>query len=141
MTKTQLVILAVLAMGMVAIAMALGNWAQQINPDGIAAHPAGANTEVDANSSAGTGAAEKETVEDPDRASASAEAGEPPRNAFSFGVSMGLLGTGLLYCCIAFGLFIGARSRGRSVGPFVYWVAGLAGLGFVLSYLIDDYFY
>ena len=121
MTKTHILILVALAAGMLVSAIALGNWAAQINPDGIAAHPV-ANTESEP-------------------AAISNSAGEAPRDAFSFGVSMGLLATGLLYCCIAFGLLIRARSQRKAANPFIYWVAGLAGLGFVLSYLVDDYFY
>lgn len=104
-----------LIVGMIAAAMALGNWSAQINPNGITPHPV----------------AEGETATDTN----------VPRDAFSFGVSMGLLGTALLYCCIAFGLFIQAKSNRRAASKFTFWVAGLAALGFALSYLIDDYFY
>jgi hypothetical protein len=115
MSKTQIGIFLFLCAAMVGSAYLLGNWADQLNPEGIAPHPAAeGNTEpVDTST----------------------------RDAFAFGVSMGLLGSALLYCCIAFGLFIQAKSQRKSVGVFVYWVAGLAGLGFALSYLIDDYFY
>lgn len=115
MTRTQLFIFAMLIIGMVAAAMMLGNWSEQINPEGIAPHPV----------------AEGDTAAD----------SNIPRDAFSFGVSMGLLGTALFYCCIAFGLFIHAKSNRQSVSKFTFWVAGLAVLGFALSYLIDDYFY
>lgn len=115
MSKSQSFILALLIIIMAIVAILLGNWSEQINPDGIAPHP----------------------VADGDIA---VEPGEP-RDAFSFGVSMGLLGTALAYCCVAFGLLITAKSNGRSISRFTYWVAGLAGLGFALSYLIDDYFY
>ncbi len=114
MTKTQIFIFAILIAGMIAAALALGNWSEQINPDGIMPHPA----------------AEGETAE-----------ANAPRDAFSFGVSMGLLGTALLYCCIAFGLFIQAKSNRQPISKFTLWVAGLSVLGFALSYLIDDYFY
>ena len=123
MSKVQIIILIVLAVGMVAISMLLGNWAEQLNPDGIAAHP-----EAPVESTATTAESSEQTT-------------DTPRDAFSFGVSMALLASGLLYCCIAFGLLISARSKGQGANPFIYWVAGLAGLGFVLSYLIDDYFY
>ena len=115
MSRTQIVILAAMAVGMLVIAMAMGNWAEQLNPEGIAAHPV----------------ADEKTL----------SSSEPQRDAFSFGVSMGLLGTGLLYSCIAFGLFIQARSKNRAASQFIFWVAGFALLGFALSYLIDDYFY
>jgi len=160
MSKVQIIILIVLAVGMVAISMLLGNWAEQLNPDGIAAHPeapvdstatTAESTEQSAEQSA------EQTAESSNVNADSATAGateqitdatpsgsqttDTPRDAFSFGVSMGLLASGLLYCCIAFGLLISARSKGQGANPFIYWVAGLAGLGFVLSYLIDDYFY
>lgn len=123
MSKVQIIVFIVLAVGMVAMSMLLGNWAEQLNPDGIAAHP---------------DAAVESAVT---TAESSEQTSDAPRDAFSFGVSMGLLASGLLYCCIAFGLLISARSKGQGANPFIYWVAGLAGLGFVLSYLIDDYFY
>lgn len=115
MSKNQSFIVVLLAIVMVVVAMFLGNWSEQINPDGIASHPV----------------VEGDTALDQ----------SAPRDAFSFGISMGLLATALVYCCVAFGLLISAKSKGRGVSRFTYWVAGLAGLGFALSYLIDDYFY
>ena len=112
MTKKHFLIITLLAMGMGAVAIGLGNWAQQINPDGIAEHP-GVESEMDV----------------------------APRNSYYFGMSMGLLGMGLLYCCVAFGLLIYSKSKDRAPGTFVYSVAGLAVLGFALSYIVDDYFY
>ena len=112
MNKQHYLVIAVLAIVMAVVAMGLGNWAEQINPEGIAAHP-GVESE-------------QATV---------------PRNSYYFGMSMGLLGMGLLYCCIAFGLLIHSKSKGRAPGSFVYSVAGLAVTGFALSYLVDDYFY
>lgn len=114
MNKVQITIFVILAAVMVGSAFTLGRWAEQINPDGISAHP------------------NEEGVAD--------SVNQAPRNAFSFGVSMGLLGSGLLYCCIAIGLLIQARSKQAKPDTFIYWIAGLAGLGLVLSYLIDDYF-
>lgn len=115
MITRQGFILAILIMLMVLIAVSLGNWSEQINPNGITPHPAA------------DGQAPIEPIQ--------------PRDAFSFGVSMGLLATALGYCCIAFGLLITARSKGEKASRFTFWIAGLAGLGFALSYLIDDYFY
>lgn len=115
MTKAHIVIFILMITTMIAAAIALGNWSEQLNPDGITPHPA---------------------TNDQSPASAST-----PRDAFSFGVSMGLLGMSLLYCCVAFGMFIQSKTQRRTVGTFTYWVAGLALSGFVLSYLIDDYFY
>jgi len=88
MTKTQTLIIALLAVTMAIIAMALGNWSQQLNPEGIAPHSTQL-TESD----------------DP----LSAEASQP-RNAFYFGASMGLLAGGLIYCVLAFALLIRAKS-------------------------------
>lgn len=115
MTQRQYVILAVLAALMFAIAFALGQWSAGLNPDGIIPH---------APSSEATGALSAE-----------------PRNAFTFGASMGLLATGMLYCMLAAVLLLKAKSRGFPVNKFIYSVAGLAVAGFALSYLIDDYFY
>lgn len=100
--------------------MALGKWAAQINPDGIAAHPV-ASSEL--------------------AADANTDSNETPHDAFSFGVSMGLLASGLLYCCIAFGLLIHARAKQHAASTYIYWMGGCAALGFVLSYLVNDYFY
>ncbi|MFK7995937.1 MAG: hypothetical protein AB8B87_17505 [Granulosicoccus sp.] len=115
MSNTQKIFLAVLAVIMIAVAMALGNWSERINPDGIEPHPVAAG----------------ETAIEP----------VTPRDAYSFGISIGLLATALAYCCLAFGLLIQAKSKGRPASRFTYWVAGLAGVGFALSYLLDDYFY
>ena len=115
MSKRQILIIATLAIIMTAVAMLMGNWSEQINPDGIASHPA---TDGDVGTLDNT-----------------------PRDAYSFGLSIGLLATALAYCCAAFGLMINAKSKGRSVSRFTYWVAGLAALGFSLSYIVDDYFY
>ncbi|MFK7858679.1 MAG: hypothetical protein AB8B64_07660 [Granulosicoccus sp.] len=115
MSKTQSIILVALIVLMGSVAIMLGNLSEQINPDGIAPHPL----------------AEGETA---------VESGKS-RDAFMFGVSMGLLGCALAYCCVALGLLISARSKGAGISRFTYWIAGLAGLGFALSYLIDDYFY
>ena len=106
---------------MFAAATLLGNWSASINPDGIAPHPVAADA-----------IAAENTPETPTE----------PRNAYWFGVSIGLLGTSLLYCCVAMGLLIQGRSAGRkSAHNTVYWIAGLAAIGFILSYLVDDYFY
>lgn len=114
MSLKQIITLAILATLMVLAAIGMGRWSEQINPEGIAVH-----SEVQAEAEADTG----------------------PRDAFSFGVSLGLLAMALLYCCLAIGLLIRAKSKGKPADSFIYWVAGFAGLGFALSYLIDDYFY
>ena len=123
MTSKQIIILAILASIMALVAVGMGRWSEQINPDGIAQHPAVQSEDATAN--VDTDAAPQ----------------TEPRDAFSFGVSLGLLAMALLYCCGAIGLLIHARSKGKPANVFIYWVAGLAGLGFALSYLIDDYFY
>lgn len=112
MSKGRYYLLALLAVVMGLVAWGVGNWAVQVSPDGIAEHP-GLESEPTAT----------------------------PRNSFYFGVSTGLLAMGLLYCCLAIGLLIHAKVKGRGVGAFVYSVVGLAVLGFALSYLVDDYFY
>lgn len=115
MTTVQKILVVLMLLAMAAAAMLVGNWSASINPDGIAAHPAA------------EGQAPQTEIQ--------------PRDAFSFGASMGLLGMSLLYCCAAFALFIRAKSRQRTTSTFTYWIAGLAIAGFILSYLIDDYFY
>ncbi len=120
-TKRQTLLLVVLVTIMLAVATQLGNWAESINPDGIAPHPV---------------AEGEKPVENLQQTSTE------PRNAYWFGVSIGLLGTSLLYCCLAMGLLIqGRTSAEKSANKMVYWIGGLAALGFVLSYLVDDYFY
>lgn len=113
MTSKELIILAVLATVMLAAATTLGNWSATINPDGILPHQNEANGVQNAQ----------------------------PRDAYWFGASIGLLGTSLLYCCIAMGLLILARTKKKPVSQIAYWIAGLAASGFILSYLVDDYFY
>jgi len=114
MSRTQIIILVILAVIMAIAAFAMGNWSEQINPGGIIENtePAQEQSQVSA-----------------------------PRDAFSFGASLGLLGTALLYCCIAMGLLIQAKTKGRPASVFIYSVAGLAVAGFALSYIVDDYFY
>ena len=119
MSSKQIIILAILAILMVLVAIGMGRWSEQVNPDGIAMNPVSETGEVAVDNDTDT----------------------EPRDAYTFGVSLGLLGTGFLYCCIAIGLLIHARSKGKPASKFIYWVAGFAGLGFALSYLVDDYFY
>lgn len=106
---------------MLLVANGLGRWSASLNPDGIQPHPVAAS---DVNDAADSRAAQGQ-----------------PRNAYTFGASLGLLGTSLLYCLLAFGLLIQKKSRALPANTFIYCVAGIAGLGFVFSYLVDDYFY
>lgn len=122
MSKHQYFILALLLLGMCVISYAVGNWAQTLNPDGI--------QDVAATAASETG---NDGLPNP--------ATDVPRNAFSFGASIGLLATGLLYCLIAFGLLIRAKTKMQTAGVFTYCVAGMAVTAFVLSYVVDDYFY
>lgn len=128
MTNTQTSIIAVLTVLMFAAAFGLGRWAEYINPDGIKAFPVA----VDAPST--TPPANDASVND-------RQDGDPPRNAFYFGASMGLLAMALIYATVVMGLLIRARSIGRKPDKFVFWLASLAGSGLLLSYLVDDYFY
>ena len=111
-------IFALLAAFMVLAAVAMGNWSKQINPNGIAQTP---------------------VAQVPDIPDTSAHSSET-RDAFSFGASLDLLAMALLYCCIAFGLPIQAKSKRRPANRFIYRFAGLALVGFALSYFVDDYF-
>ena len=120
MTKKEYVIVIALIVLMALAANGLGRWSSSLNPDGIQPHPVPGSEVVD-----NTETTKKST----------------PRNAFTFGASLGLLGMSLLYCLIGAGLLIRKKSRGLPVSKFIYCVAGIAGLGFALSYLMDDYFY
>jgi len=123
MTKTQVTILFLLVLVMITAAIGLGRWSEQLNPDGIMPHP----TSTESGVSASTDSANSQEA--------------APRDAFSFGASMGLLGCALLYFCIAVGLIIQTKSQRRKIGTFTFSIAGLAGFSFVLSYLIDDLFF
>lgn len=121
MTKNEYVIITALIVFMVIAANGLGRWSASLNPDGIQPHPI-ASSEVKDPADSGVRQSE-------------------PRNAYTFGAALGLLGTSLLYCLLAFGLLIRKKSQALPVNTFIYCVAGIAGLGFVFSYLVDDYFY
>ncbi|ASJ75356.1 hypothetical protein [Granulosicoccus antarcticus] len=127
MTHRQYLTLAVLVALMMAIAIGLGQWSANLNPDGIIPHTPIAEVAPSAESNEAADVVE----------SVPAEA----RSAFTFGASMGLLATGMLYCMLAAVLLLKAKSRGFPASKFIYSVAGLAVAGFALSYLIDDYFY
>lgn len=135
MTLLQTVVLAVLAVAMLAAALILGSWSVQVNPDGIQAHPPADQSNTAEQLPTGQVGAEESATED------TGIGEDTPRDAFSFGMSMGLLGMSLMYCCIALGLFIQTRAQKKEVGMFTICVAGLAGIGFVLSYVVDGYFY
>ncbi len=115
MTRRQYLILAFLVALMALTAYSLGQWSVSLNPDGIVPHAPATETAADT------------SVE--------------PRNAFTFGASIGLLGVGLLYGMLAAVFLLRAKTRGLPAGPFIYSIAGLAAAGFALSYLVDDYFY
>lgn len=111
MTKNEYAIIVALIVFMALAANGMGRWSASLNPGGIQTHT------------------ETTSVE------------STPRNAFTFGASLGLLGVSLLYCLIGVGLLIRKKSKGLPASKFIYYVAGIAGLGFALSYLVDDYFY
>lgn len=153
MTSRQSIILALMIVFMAAAAIGLGQWAEQVNPDGILIQAPAEKTDIgqvsgSTNTPDTTGVSD--TTAAPD-AAAIAEAGDSAvtetvavterRDAFQFGASLGLLGVGLLYCMIAAGLWLQGKSSGKPAGTFIYLVAGLAVIGLVLSYVIDDYFY
>jgi hypothetical protein len=121
MTKNEYVIIIALTVFMALAANGLGRWSSSLNPDGIQPHPLPSSEFVDI-----TETTSQESI---------------PRNAFTFGASLGLLGVSLLYCLVAAGLLIRRKSRGLPASNIIYCVAGIAGFGFALSYLVDDYFY
>ena len=93
----KIAILLLMAGLMAGMAYWMGHWAEQINPGGIIMYPS-AGVEVD--STDDNASAVKETKSASPTLCETSSAS--PRNAFLFGASMGLLGTGLLYCCLLY---------------------------------------
>ena len=125
---------------MILAAFGFGRWAESVNPDGISTAELTADT-TEANAEVGT----EETTD-----GANENLNQPPtnttpnvdsRDAFNFGASIGLLAAALLYGTFAIALLIRAKSTNRAPDPLTFWIAGLAGLGLALSYLVDDFFY
>lgn len=130
MTQRQTITLVLMALLMILAAVALGQWAERLNPEGLITHTP-TTTAPDASASEARGALQEPTREDKPDA----------RSAFRFGASMGLLAMGLLYCVIAAGLLLQRRANGLAANRFIVAMTVLAISGFALSYLIEDYFY
>lgn len=113
MTTLNWSIVIALTVLMIAAAIGVGRWAEAVNPEGIT----------------------------PPTTSEETVAAQDTQDAFSFGASIGLLGSALLYATVAIGMLIQAKTSSRPPYPLTYWIAGLAGTGLALSYLVDDYFY
>lgn len=96
---------------MIFIAIYMGNWAVDKNPDGLKLH------------------------------SPSDKAANESSSAFGFGASIGLLGTSLLYCLLAVGVLITSKIRKVSAGTMPLTIALVAAVGFTASYVVDGYFY
>lgn len=130
MSQRQYLILIILTLLMALSAYNMGKWAESVYPQGIIPQTPGSDD-----------IARQEPVSEPPTPSTPLNDADQPRSAFTFGASMALLGMGLLYCLIAAGLLIKARASGIKPGIFIYSVTALAVSGFILSYLVDDYFY
>jgi len=109
-SKTFPVIVALLAI-MILVAIYMGNWAVDKNPDGLKLH------------------------------SPSDKAVNESSSAFGFGASIGLLGTSLFYCLLAVGVLIANKIRKKPPGSMPLTIALIAALGFTASYIVDGYFY
>ena len=109
-SKTLPVVIVLLAL-MILLAVYMGNWAVDKNPDGLVLH------------------------------SPSEEVATEGSSAFGFGASIGLLGTSLLYCLLAVGVLITSKIRNKPAGPMPLTIALIAALGFTASYIVDGYFY
>lgn len=109
-SKKILVIIALIA-AMIFVAIYIGNWAVDKNPDGLKLH------------------------------SPSDEAANTGSSAFGFGASIGLLGTALLYCLLAAGVLITNKIRKIPAGTMPLTIAIVAAVGFTASYVVDGYFY
>ena len=116
---------------MILAAFGFGRWAESVNPDGISA------AELTVDTAEETAAETTESVNQPSSTTPTLAS----RDAFKFGASIGLLAAALLYGTFAIALLIRAKSTNRSPDQLTYWIAGLAGLGLALSYLVDDFFY
>lgn len=120
---------------MILAAFGFGRWAESVNPDGISA--AELTVETTEGTAEGTTDGATENLNQPPTRTPTVDS----RDAFKFGASIGLLAAALLYGTFAIALLIRAKSTNRSPEPLTYWIAGLAGLGLALSYLVDDFFY
>ncbi len=131
MTPLKWLIVLCLAAFMIFAAFGFGRWAESINPDGISA------AELSVDTAEETAEKPTENLKRPTSTTPTIES----RDAFKFGASIGLLAAALLYGTFAIALLIRAKSTNRSPDQLTYWIAGLAGLGLALSYLVDDFFY
>jgi hypothetical protein len=109
-SKKILLIVALIAI-LIFVAIYMGNWAVDKNPDGLKLH------------------------------SPTDEAAKAGSSAFGFGASIGLLGTSLLYCLLAAGVLITSKIRNIPTGTMPLKIAIVAALGFTASYVVDGYFY
>ncbi|MDB4223552.1 hypothetical protein N9850_07240 [Granulosicoccus sp.] len=111
MNSKKLLVISLLISIMVLVAIYMGNWAVDKNPDGLKLH---SPTDEKANEGS---------------------------SAFGFGASFGLLGTSLLYCLLAVGVFIAQKIRKLPTGTMPLTIAIIAAVGFTASYVVDGYFY
>lgn len=111
MNSKNILVIVLLISIMVLVAIYMGNWAVEKNPDGLKLHSP-------------TGEEENEDS-----------------SAFGFGASFGLLGISLLYCLMAVGVLIAQKIRKIPAGTIPLTIAIIAAIGFTASYVVDGYFY
>jgi prepilin signal peptidase PulO-like enzyme (type II secretory pathway) len=111
MNSKNKLVIALLIAIMILVTIYMGNWAVDKNPDGLKLH--------------------SPTDEEENEGS----------SAFGFGASFGLLGTSLLYCLLAVGVYITQKIRKIPPGTMPLAIAIIAAVGFTASYVVDGYFY
>lgn len=111
MNSKNIFVVVGLVTAMIAIAVYMGYWLVEKNPEGLKLH------------------------------SPTGEEAKEGSSAFGFGASIGLLATSLLYCLLAAGVLINSKIRNVSAGNLPLIVAIVAAVGFTSSYIVDGYFY
>ena len=108
-TRNNTIIVTLIAL-MVLVTFLVGNWFEQMHPNGL-------------------------TLNKP-----SEDKPGDNISAFGFGASIGLLLSSLLYCLLAAGMLINSKLKKRAAGYLPVAVAVIAAVGFTLSYFVDGYF-
>lgn len=108
-TRNNTIIVTLIAL-MVLVTFLVGNWFEQMHPNGLTLNKPSEDTPG-------------ENI-----------------SAFGFGASIGLLLSSLLYCLIAAGMLINSKLKNRAAGILPVAVAVIAAIGFTLSYFVDGYF-
>jgi hypothetical protein len=111
MQSKKILIIAALIAVMIFVAIYMGNWAVDENPDGLKLH------------------------------SPSDDATDESTSAFGFGASIGLLGTSLLYGLLAAAVLIANKIRKVPAGAMPLTIAIVAAVGVTASSFVEGYFY